>query len=171
VQVTITTRHTEIGGEIHDFAARRVGQLAQYWSRLTEGHLIIDTEGRDFLVELNLRAGRHPISCHAHNADLHAAIEGVIKKTEKRLKKMKGKLEDHRKGYQVEPGEASAVPEDLPRLIKDDDIIVKTMSEREATMTMRSSDLAFLVFRSEGSGRPSVVYRRSDGNLGLIELD
>ena len=120
---------------------------------------------------MNLHAGHSQINCHARNRVVQAAIDKVVQKTEKRLKKLKEKHEKRRKKMTRVAPPPEEIPEDIPRLIKIENFIVKTLSEREASLHMRASTLNFLLYRGEGNDKLSIIYRRQDGDLGLIELD
>lgn len=118
MQFSLTTRHTEISDEIRDFAEKRVRQLEHFSPWIISCHLIIDTERKNFLAEINVNIGRHQINCRAKHRDVHAAIEGVIKKIEKRLRKLKTRFEKRRKRKSLPEPIPSEVSEDAHELIK-----------------------------------------------------
>ncbi|MEA2034143.1 MAG: ribosome-associated translation inhibitor RaiA [Euryarchaeota archaeon] len=168
MQITITDRSSQLTGELQEYARRKLEGLEHIWNRLESVRLIVETEGSDFTAEVNLRAAAGQLNTRNTHSDLHVALDGVVKKTEQRLKKMKDKFQNQRKHRSAEP--AGVVPPELPRLIREEGFEVKTMMEREATFKMRASTYSFLIYRDDREKKLRVIFRRRDGNLGLIEL-
>ena len=65
--------------------------------------------------------------------------------------------------------ELEAAPVDVGRIIKNKRFELKPMSQDEAVMQMELLDKDFFVFTNDNSGEINVIYRRKDGNFGLIE--
>ncbi len=168
MQITITDRSSRLTEELQEYARRKLEGLEHVWSRLESAHLIVQTEGLDIAAEVNLKTTTGQINTRNTHPDLHVALDGVVKKTEQRLKKMKDKFQNQRKPRS--PEDAGEIPQDLPRLIREEGFEVKTLKEREATFKMRASTYSFLIYRDALQGGLRVIFRRRDGNLGLIEL-
>lgn len=167
--ITITARHVSIGEDIKGYARSHLEELVELRGHDTSAHMIIDSEKKGYLAEINLQAGHRQINCKARDRDLQTAVNQVLKKSEKRLKKIKGKKFDRRKAKEPAPASPDDLPRDIPKLIKDNDFQLKTMPEREASLRLREENLNFLVYQGAESGRLSIIYRRRDGQLGLIE--
>ena len=168
MQITITDRSSQLTGELQAYARRKLEGLQHTWSQVKSVHLVVQTEGLDFAAEVNLTTATGRMNTRDTHRDLHVALDGVAKKTEQRLKKMKDKYQDQRKHHS--PDHSGEIALDLPRLIREEGFEIKTLTEREATFKMRASTYAFLIYRDEESGQNRVIFRRRDGNLGLIEL-
>ena len=168
MQITITDRSSQLTGELQEYARRKLEGLQHIWIQAKSVHLIVQTEGLDFTAEVNLKTATGRLNTRNTHRDLHVALDGVVKKTEQRLKKMKDKYQNQRRHHSSENSGESAL--DLPRLIREEGFELKTMTEREATFKMRASTYAFLIYRDEENGQKRVIFRRRDGNLGLIEL-
>ncbi len=169
--ISITARHAGIDDDVKNYARQKLEKLGQIWTGEATTNLIIDSEKSGFSVELNFHAGHSQINSHARNRVVRTAVDKAVRKTEKRLKKLKEKHEKRRKKQARLSPPPREIPDDIPRLIKVDEFIVKTLDEREASIHMRASNLNFLLYRGGESGKLSIIYRRQDGNLGLIELD
>ena len=168
MQVTITDRSSRLTGELQDYSRRKLEALEHIWDRLESVHLVVQTEGLDFTAEVNLKTATGQLNTRNSHPDLHTALDGVVKKTEQRLKKMKDKFQNQRKHRTAEDTDELGL--DLPRLIREEGFEVKPLSEREAAFKMRASTYSFLIYRDAEAGEIRVIFRRRDGNLGLIEL-
>ncbi len=171
MHISIAARHAGIDEDVKNYARRKLEKLGQIWTGEAAANLIIDSEKSGFSVELNLHTGHSQINCHARNRVVRTAVDKAVRKTEKRLKKLKDKHEKQRKKLARLSPPPEEIPDDIPRLIKIEEFIVKTLNEREASLHMRASTLNFLLYRGGESGKLSIIYRRQDGDLGLIELD
>jgi putative sigma-54 modulation protein len=67
------------------------------------------------------------------------------------------------------PAPAPEAGDGEPRVIRSRRFVAKPMTVEEAALRVGSSEYGFLVFRDAETERVNVLYRRSDGNLGLIE--
>ena len=108
--------------------------------------------------------------------DMYAAIDLMVDKIERQLKRYKDKLKNHKgdSGTQRLLAKtifaASSVDggAESPEIIRSHSFFVKPMSVEEAVMQMDLLDKDFLVFTDDNSEEMHVVYRRKDGNYGLI---
>jgi len=171
MSITITARHASITEEIKDYARERIDSLYQLGDPDEVVHMIIDNERGGYVLELNLQAGHNHINCRAQDRNIQTAINQVAKKFEKQLKKHREKI-SHRHHDKIQvPYAPEDIPEDIPRLIKVNDYVIEEMGEREASLRIRESNRSFLIFRSRETNVLSVIFRREDGDLGLLEID
>ena len=105
--------------------------------------------------------------------EMYSSIDLLLEKLERRVRKYKEKLTDHKQETAKSEGIAAAVsahPEDhIPRIIRTKRFDLKPMHPEEAVMQMELLDKQFFIFANAGSGHINVIYRRNDGNVGLIE--
>jgi putative sigma-54 modulation protein len=111
------------------------------------------------------------IQAEGITGEIYSSIDEVVEKLDRQIKKYKEKLVSHRKGEGKAGGtqlKATAV-EETGRIIKNKKFELKPMSPDEAAMQMELLDKNFFVFTNDSSGNINVIYRRNDGNFGLIE--
>jgi putative sigma-54 modulation protein len=171
MSISITARHASITEEEKEYARQKIENLDELWNTNEVAHLIIDSEKNGYNLELNLQAGHHHINCRSRDRNIQTAINQVAKKFEKQLKKHKEKLSRRRNEKNQVPYDPEDIPMDIPRLIKVRDFEVPRLGEREASLRMREKYRHFILYRSQESGKLSIIFRREDGDLGLIEID
>jgi len=116
----------------------------------------------------------------AKSTDMYASIDQAVEKIEKQLKKHKQKLQQHKPNGVHAEGSAVDIRHDIldildnpdrpsHRVVKSTQFQAKPMTLDEALMQLDLLDARFYVFQNEKDLAINVVYRRDDGNFGLIE--
>ncbi len=104
---------------------------------------------------------------------MYQSLSQTITKIEKQALKLKNKITDkHHKAKKVGTiapvGEAIEPAPNSPRIIDSNNYAVKPMTAEEAVLRLGDEEDQFLVFRNADNERVSVIYKRQDGNYGLI---
>ena len=188
MRIDITGRHVDITPALRQLIERRISRV----ERLLNDSAVSAT------VVLTLEKYRHraEIIVHARGDKLlrglgegnawNLSIRQAVEKVEQQAKKVKDKWAERKRsdtrrraagapggdgtgrGARVEVIERESV---APRVIRATRYAVKPMSVEDAALRMEETTEAFIVFRNPESESVSIVYRRKDGNLGLIEPD
>lgn len=105
--------------------------------------------------------------------DMYVAIDKAVNKLQRQIKKLHGKRIDrtqHGQSATRRPvSSQSEVTGEMPAIVKTKSIPLKPMTPEEATLQMEMLGHDFFVFTNADTDHASVVYRRDDGNFGLIE--
>ena len=171
MNIIVTGRHIEVTPALKSYAEKKVARFDRYLSNISEAVVTISVEKYRHKVEVLLKANGVLIQAEGITGDVYSSIDEVAEKLERQIKKYKEKLVAHRKSE----GKASPVSEEAPlpaevgRIIKNKRFELKPMSPDEAAMQMELLDKDFFVFTNDNSGEINVIYRRRDGNFGLIE--
>jgi putative sigma-54 modulation protein len=176
-----TGRNIEITPALRSFTEKKLAKLGRYLDGITEAHVILRVEKHRQSAEIIVSSRRAKLSGSETTADLYASIGKVLEKLERQAKKLKEKrtwgkarvkgaasiraVRAVRAERAASDGDAAAAP----RLIRTKRYALKPMTVDEAVLQVQGSRDSFLVYRDAGSQRVSVIYRRADGNLGLIE--
>jgi putative sigma-54 modulation protein len=138
-------------------------------------HVIIEVEKNRQIGEILVHWRDHTLTATDTNADMYMALTRAIAKIEKQALKLKKKIIDRKQGGKrasavaPEPdGQLEASPR-TPRIINARRYAVKPMTAEEAAMRLSGEADQFLVFRDADTDRIGVLYKRKDGNFGLIE--
>ncbi len=171
MNIIVTGRHLEITPALKNYAEKKITRFDRYLSNISEAVVTLSVEKYRHKVEVLLKVNGVLIQAEGITGDVYSSIDEVAEKLERQIKKYKEKLVSHRKS-EGKTGtislEAAAAPED-GRIIKNKRFELKPMSPDEAAMQMELLDKDFFVFTNDNSGEINVIYKRRDGNFGLIE--
>lgn len=172
MNIVVNGRHLEVTQAIRNYAEEKISKFERYLSNITEATVTISVEKYRHKTDVLLKANGVLIQAEGTTGDIYSSIDEVVDKLEKQVKRYKEKLVSHRKGE----GKNETIPESLTdhepetgRIIKRKRFDMKPMSPDEAVMQLELIGKNFYIFANRASGAINVIYRREDGNFGLIE--
>ena len=175
MQVTVIGRHIEVTDSLKQYAMEKFSRLDKY---LPKGVQVVITlsviKKVHHFAEAIIKSNGLLIQASQETEEMYSAIDLLIERIERRVRKYKERLVDYKhqtsKTDAVAMAASSSSPEDrIPQIIKIKRFDLKPMSPEEAVMQMELLDKEFFIFSNAGSGHISVIYKRKDGNVGLIE--
>lgn len=176
MQINVTGRHFTVTDSIKEYVRGKLLKLDRYFDKIIEAHIILSVEKYRHDVEITLVTKGNNIKVSAESEDMYASIDKAVDKIQRRLKRYSGRLKDH--GPKLESyssnnvltERAGSLSEDSrPTLVSRRKSEMKPMSVDEAILQMGMTRTEFLVFRNAATNKVNVIYRRKDGNYGLIE--
>lgn len=172
-----TGRHVEVSPGIRKHVEDHFNKLDHIFNGTEAStHVIIAVEKNRHIGELVVHWRDHTLTAKAVNDDMYMALTRTMEKVEKQALKLKKKIIDRKQNARrtgavapspEEPVEASPRP---PRIIPARRYSVKPMTAEEAALQLSSDSDHFVVFRDADTQNLAVLYKRKDGNFGLIEL-
>ena len=181
MRIEFTGRHIDITPAIRDFTEDKLSKLERWIDEILETHVVLSVEKHRHIAEIILRARTRTFTGTDATGDMYVSIGNAADKIEKQARRVKDKVTARRK--QARPGARSPLVEmegmdgdgsgerEPRRIIRVPVDTKKPMSIEDAAILLSENDQEFLVFREARSQRISVLYRRRDGHLGLIEPD
>jgi putative sigma-54 modulation protein len=171
-----TGRHVEVTPTLRTHVEDHFKKIDHIFNDTTaRAHVIIEVEKNRQIGEVLVHWRDHTLTATDTNADMYMALTRAIAKIEKQAIKLKKKIIDRKQGARrnssaaPEPdGQLEASPAS-PRIIPDRRYAVKPMTAEEAAMRLSGEADQLLVFRDADTNRIGVLYKRKDGNFGLIE--
>jgi len=186
MQVAVKGRNIPMTEALERYATKKVERTAKFFD-----------DGRsDARAEVELIHERNPsipepevaeatlfingtvLKAREASADMYASIDRMSDKLERQVRRYRGRQIDRWRGQrerhvQEEAPQPLVVEEEADeigaRIVRTKQFQMKPMSPEEATLQMELLDHAFFVFTNADTGQINVVYRRRDGNYGLIE--
>lgn len=137
-----------------------------------EAKALISTKGKDQKVEVTIWSGKYNIRAEETNGDLYSAIDLVVDKLERQFKKYKSKLSNKKVSKEEYIPEIDELFEDEEQVIvRRKEVFLKPIDEEEAITQMELLGHTFFVFKNVDNDKISVVYKRKDGDYGVIEAN
>ena len=173
MDISVTFRQLESTDALRDYAREKVSRIKKYVGTPADVAVVLSLEKHRHQAEITLNTNGITVNAKDVTEDMYAAIDLAVDKLERQVKKHKEKLKDHKPGertarYNIVSSEP-ALPAQGERIIKTESIFIKPMSVDEAIMQIDVMNNDFLVFTNAQTQKVNVLYRRRDGNLGLIE--
>ena len=139
-----------------------------------EAKAIVSTKGKEQKVEVTVWSGKYNIRAEEANEDLYAAIDLVVDKLERQFKKYKNKITGKKKKKnksEVQFPEIEELFEQPETIVRRKEVFLKPIDEEEAITQMELLGHTFFVFKNVDTDKINVVYKRNDGDYGIIEAN
>ena len=180
MQILVTFRHLDPTPPLRSYAEEKLERVKKYLRRPVEAHVILSVSKERHVAEITLKADHHTMFAEETTQDLYSAIDLAVDKLEHQAQKLHERRQHHKGGDNVRGVDASEVttsilaadrrgPSGAPEVIRTQRIPAKPMSVEEAVAQLAATNDEFLVFTNASNELVAVLYRRKDGNYGLIE--
>lgn len=183
MQITVTGRHMELTPTLKDYVQSKVSKLNKYLENILEAHVVLSVEKYRHTAEITIHLDGVNINSKGETDDMYASIDHVLEKIERQITKRKSKhhTPSNRKENidqrlsnnltSVEAKNSFGAEKIAGQLVKSPRFEPKPMSPAEAVLQLKVSEDQFLVFANSTTNVINVVYKKKDGNFGLIEPD
>jgi putative sigma-54 modulation protein len=183
-EIKVTGRHVAVTDAIVEYARKKVDNLHLDYPRIIEAQIILDVEKYRHIAEVVLRCNNHiTIDASAETSDLYASIDEAVGKIAQQMRKHKTRiLRQHRpRRAQIRHLEAQIIADEVdesvdldesapPMVVRTEKYPVKPMFVDEAVLQLQMNTAQqFVVFLNAKSEKVNVLYRRKQGNFGVIE--
>ena len=176
MKITLRGKNIEITEAIEEKVSEKLSKLDKYFivSENVEAKVLVRTYPYGQKIEVTIPTEYVLLRAEVVDQDLYNAIDLVIDKLEGQIRKYKTRLNRKSKDNKLAFNLASIEPledeaEDV--LVKTKTITPKPMDMEEAIMQMELIGHSFFVYRDTETDAISIVYRRNDGDYGLIETE
>ncbi len=194
MQVQIAGKKIEVGAALQERISFGLeNRVSKYFNRTGEAFVTVSKPGWAFNVDcsIHLPSGV-TLQAHGEGDDGYQAFEMALDKIEKRVRRYKNRLRDHRpasgngNGILESASERIILPRDetdepddetgldgsageAPAIVAESDTKIRTMTVSMAVMQLELVESPALMFRNAAHGRLNMVYRRDDGNVGWVD--
>ncbi len=191
MQVQIAGKKIEVGSALQERISFGLeSRVSKYFNRTGEAYVTVSKPGWAFMVDcsIHLPSGV-TLQAHGEGDDGYQAFEMALDKIEKRVRRYKNRLRDHRAKENgaseivaeriILPRDESNEPDvesgldgsggDAPAIVAESDMKIRTMTVSMAVMQLELADSPAVMFRNAAHGRLNMVYRRPDGNVGWVD--
>jgi len=172
----VTFRHLEPNDALKSYSEEKVLKIERYVPNLNEAHVILSLEKRRNIAEVIVNVNKGKITAKEVSEDnMYSAIDLVMDKIESQARKYKDKLTSHKDHHRKAKHNILSVEglsdSDKDSVVKTESVIVELMTLDDAVEHINLIDNEFLVFKNSATEKVNILYKRRDGDLGLIEPD
>ncbi len=176
MKLHVTGRNIEITEALNDAVEKKLGKLDKYFQQggPVEANVALEIQRGFHIVEVTLFVGGMILRGEVSTTDMYASLDSVVDKLERQIRKYKTRVnrkmrEEGGGPFFVEPSYEEEEVTDGPRIVKVKRFSMKPMTREEAVLQMELLGHNFFVFYDADTAGVSVVYKRNDGNYGVIE--
>lgn len=195
MQVHVSGKHVDVGDALRSRIVEELSvKMGKFFERGGDAEVVLTKEAHLFRVDcvITLASGQQVV-CHAFGQDAHSAFDSALDRIEKRVRRYKRRLKNHRSGPNggsleetaqvtvLRPAEDETEDELLSdessqnagppaaMVIAETERPLQTMTVGMAVLELELTNYPVILFRNAAHGGLSVVYRRPDGNIGWID--
>jgi len=179
MKLIIKGRRLDVTDSIENYIRKKMEKLNKYFDQIMDATATVSAEKNRQIFEVTLQAKKAIIRAEEESDSIYTSIDRVVEKLERQIIKYKEKLYSKSFGEQSKAKENNIInnmeteapsqdSEDV-RIVKMKKFVIKPMSPEEASLQMELLGHSFYVFNNEATDQINVIYKRKDGNYGLIE--
>lgn len=174
MRIMVNGKGMDVSDYMVSVVEKRVGKLEKYLRDHAEAQVLLSVFRGKHVAEVTIVDDSLVLRAEEVTGDLYASIDNACKKIERQIRKHKTKLSKHLREDSLRTHAVDAEPdEDLKeeplRIVRTKRFAIKPMSTDEAAMQMEMLGHDFFVFANAETEEVNVLYKRRDGDLGLIE--
>ena len=176
MKFNIHGKKLDVTESIKNYIEEKIGRLDKYFENPNNitATVLIKLRGNEQVVEVTINANKFVLRAEESNKDLYASIDKVSDKIERQIRKNKTRMskkvnKDFFKDFILD-FEVPKEEENNNKVVKRKVIENKPMSEEEAIQQMELIGHEFFAFKNVDTGDVNIVYKRKDGDYGMMEL-
>lgn len=173
MKIMVSGKNIQVSPTIKSHIEKKVGKLARYFQPGTEAQVTLSAEHYRQIVEVTIPFDGAVLRAEESTDDMLTSIDRVLEKLEHQIHKHRTKLEKRFRSGAFADKELlfsdQSPEEDTAEVVRVKRFAVKPMSVAEAQLQIELLGHDFFVFLNADTEEVNVMYRRKDGNYGLIE--
>ncbi len=194
--ITVYGRHLDVTEAMKAYAIEKIAKLEKFHHRIQEVMITMDVQKLKHTVDIVIKIDQILVKSHAESADMYASIDSAVDKLERQVSDYKDRIQSHQargvsaidmlvnvftsgEKAQLEAVNDAIYDENIKRLeesykphkiVSQEKWPLKTLNYEEALWHMELADEPFLIYRCEEDQKLKVLFRRRDGNFGVVEV-
>lgn len=176
MKLTIHTKNYNVSDRLRDIFEKKVAKLEKYFAEDASCVLVCTKVGIVEKLEVTIIANGHAFRAQEENRSMYSNIDIVLSKIERQVVKNKEKLKaaikhdavDEKRLAYMHPRDTAKFIE--PEVKKNKAFPIKALTDKEAELELATLDHNFFIYANEKTGGVKVMYRRTDGHVGVIDV-
>jgi len=176
MKIVFKGKHIEVTDAIRNYMEKKLSKIERHFDHILEVIVTLSVEKNRQIVEVTLQANKALIRAEEETDDMYTSIDKVVDKLERQILKYKEKFyqkphsnADKKELVYEEVSVEEGKSAEVIKIVKTKRFAIKPMSIEEAAMQMDLLGHNFFVFANDNTNKVNVIYKRKDGNFGLIE--
>jgi putative sigma-54 modulation protein len=174
MEISVRGKNIDVTPALVVYTQKKMGKLARFFNKAKDMEVVMSVIRDEHIVEVTVILDGLILRGEESTGDMYASIDMVVDKLEKQVAKYKTRLSKsmRKQGVRIINEKMAAVDardDEEPRVVKTKRFPLKPMNLEEAVLQMNLLGHDFFVFANSESEMVNVLYRRKDGNYGLIE--
>lgn len=191
---TIYGKNVQVTEGMKNYLKEKLAKIESFRGHLMDVHAYLDIQRLEHTIMIMVKFEHFQIKVSAASSDMYASIDEAVHRLQQKIKKWKGRIEDHvakhlsavdmvvnvyrrpqnfleeiNADIEMENKKKEKEARSSPKIIGIEKMALKTLTTDEAVMKMELSDDPFLLFHGEEDHKLKVIYRREDGNYGIVQ--
>lgn len=179
MKISIRGDKIKVTEAMNNYVVEKLKKIDKYLDNPDEvsANVVVRVEKQGQKVEITIPLKNFMLRAEETQEDIYSAVDTIIDKIERRIRKNKTKLESQAKKSREVKGFAMASFENIEeeenetKIVKRKKVDVKPMSEEEAVLQMELLGHDFYLFKDADTMKPTLVYKRKDNQYGIIETE
>jgi putative sigma-54 modulation protein len=194
--INIVGKNVLVTEAMKNYAWDKLTKIERFHNRIMDAHVNMDIKRVEHSVDIILTIDHLKVKVSASSTDMYASIDKAIDKLQNTLRRWKSRIQDHHKkgvaiidmevnvlrrpqnydelsefnaDIEIENKKEEEAALHIPQIIGNETRPLKMLRTDEAVMKLELSGDQFLIFRDEADQKIKVIYRRNDGDYGLIK--
>lgn len=175
MKINIRGSKLEVTDAIRNYLESKLKKLDKYFENPDEitANAVVRTRGIDQTAEITIPIKKAILRAEESNKDLYASIDFAVDKLERQIRKNKTRIKQKANRENVDvfiDFEVDDDEQESSTIVKRKTVDMKPMSEDEAILQMNLLGHEFFIFKDADTENNAVIYKRKDGNYGIIEM-
>ena len=175
MNITYTARKVNLRDNFKERVEKKLSKFKKIFSDEAVAHVVVTLEKNRQTVEITIRDNRMVYRAESTQSEMNDALDRVIDILTRQIRKNKTRLEKRIKSGGIEaltaelPAKENEEPEEEYQVVRKKQILVKPITVEEAILEMNMINHDFYMFINAETDEVNVVYKRANGNYGVLE--
>ncbi len=176
MEIIIRGDKLKITDSMHNYIEEKLGKLEKYLKNSNEirANVIVKVKNHEQRVEITIPLKTYIVRAEETKDDFYAAVDKALDTLERQIRKNKTRMmsKQVKTNFDFDISEIEQeIEKEEKKVVKRKTVEVKPMNEEEAILQMELLGHEFYMYKDSESGKSAVVYKRKDGNYGVIESE
>ena len=174
MKINVISKNIQVTPALKDMVEKKISKLEKYFEPHIEARATLSVQKNRQIVEVTIPFNGVILRVEESTDDMYKSIDLVEEKLQRQIRKQRTKLSKKNTGGSLRYPDFNAIEvkeieEDNSKVVKTKTFDVKPMSQEEAILQMELIGHNFFVYQDASTSKVNVMYKRKDGNYGLIE--